>query len=329
MVPSRRVVAAMPHATVRAVSGTRHRIAIFGASGYAGQELRALLARHPHVEVVLPAAGHGVANPVEEHVATCAVALLAVPADAARELVPWLLRANLRVVDLSAAMRHDASAVYGMPELTRKGIADAAVVANPGCYVTAATLALAPLLAAGAIARDDLVVDAMSGVTGAGRTFDDTTSFVGLHANAHAYRVLAHQHEPEIARNLAGSAGGDVDVTFTAHLVPLARGILATCYARATAAVVSTADLAALLDRRYRDERFVRIADSADAVAINHVVGTNVCELGVAVKGRRVVVTAAIDNLIKGAAGQAIQNLNLMLGCDEGTALADLRRWAP
>jgi N-acetyl-gamma-glutamyl-phosphate reductase len=308
----------MLHATVRAVPGPRHRIAIFGANGYAGMELQALLAHHPHVEVALATSEHLTGAALAERVAGCAVALLAVPAEAARGLASTLHAQGVRVIDLSPAFRFDW--VYGLPELSRAGIAEAARVANPGCYVTAATLALAPLLAAGAIARDDLVVDAMSGVTGAGRKLDEGYSFVDLHANARAYRVLAHAHEREIARNLSRGAGGDVDVTFTAHLVPLARGILATCYARPTAATTA-ADLAALLEDRYRGEPFVRIADSADDVAIAHVAGTNACELGVAASGRRVVVTAAIDNLVKGAAGQAIQAANLRLGFAETAGL--------
>jgi N-acetyl-gamma-glutamyl-phosphate reductase len=206
----------------------------------------------------------------------------------------------------------------------RAAVRAARLVANPGCYPTAASLALAPLLAAGVIARDDLIVDAMSGVTGAGRRAgDEHYSFVELHANARSYRVLRHQHQPEIAQALQVT-----DLTFTPHLVPIARGILATCYARATRDTTA-AELADVLRAAYRAERFVRVVESADDVALNDVVGTNDCAIGVACAGRRVVVTSAIDNLIKGAAGQAIQNVNLVLGYDEHAGLTALRRWWP
>jgi N-acetyl-gamma-glutamyl-phosphate reductase len=306
----------------------RHRIAIFGASGYAGQELQALLARHPAVDIALATSEHLTGAVLRDRVAGCAVALLAVPPEAATQLVPELRAAGVRVVDLSSAHRCSDHVPYGMPELCRTGLADASVIANPGCYVTAATLALAPLLTLGYLEPADLVVDAMSGVTGAGRRLDEHYSFVELHGNARSYRVLRHQHEREIAFYLSLGAAADVDLTFTPHLVPLARGILATCYARATAAALDV-DLTDRLREHYREEPFVRVVDAPDDVAVSHVVGTNVCELGVARRGRRVVACAAIDNLVKGAAGQAIQNLNLMLGVDEGTALAELRRWYP
>jgi N-acetyl-gamma-glutamyl-phosphate reductase len=308
----------------------RARIALFGATGYAGMELTALLASHPQAEVTVATAEHLSGEAVLDRVAGCAIALLAVPPEAARDLVAALHATDVRIVDLSSAYRFDADAVYGMPELSRAGIETATLVANPGCYVTAATLALAPLFAAGLVSRDHVVVDAMSGVTGAGRRVDEHYSFVELHANARSYRVLQHAHEAEIARNLrhACTTAGGVDVTFTPHLVPLARGILATCYLRALAPATAV-EYAGLLRDRYRDEPFVRIRDSADDVAVASVVGTNVCEIGVTTQGRRVVVCAAIDNLLKGAAGQALQNMNLMLGCDETAGLTALRRWYP
>nr|HEX4316827.1 N-acetyl-gamma-glutamyl-phosphate reductase [Kofleriaceae bacterium] len=305
-----------------------HRVGIFGASGYAGMELRALLDAHPAVEVAFATTDRDAGARGRD----CEVALLATPAEASVELAPALLAAGARVVDLSNAFRFQPErAAYGMPELAagvRAAVRAARLVANPGCYPTAASLALAPLLAAGVIARDDLIVDAMSGVTGAGRRSEDAYSFVELHANARAYRVLRHQHQPEIAQNLGAAASSAVDVTFTPHLVPIARGILATCYARATRDVTADA-LAELLRAAYAGERFVRVVASADDVQLADVVGTNDCAIGVACAGRRVVVVSAIDNLLKGAAGQAVQNLNLMLGCDERAGLTALRRWHP
>jgi N-acetyl-gamma-glutamyl-phosphate reductase len=331
------------------------RIAILGASGYAGLELLTLLARHPDVEVAVAGSDRFAGATVESlcgvggsmvfmgaeaaarRAETCDAVLLATPAEASLALVPRL--AGTRVIDLSGAFRFADgevfraayalapvahAAVYGLPELNRDAIAKARLVANPGCYPTAAALALGPLLAAGAIDRD-VIVDAMSGVTGAGRKADEGFSFVELAGDARAYRVLRHQHAPEIAQTLAAYACGPVELAFTPHLVPIRRGILATSYARATAPTTSAA-LTQLLRHAYRGERFVRVADSPDEVSLARVVGTNDCLVGVAALGTRVVVTSAIDNLVKGAAGQAVQNLNLVLGLEEASGLADLRR---
>ena len=226
------------------------------------------------------------------------------------------------MIDLSNEYRQSARAVYGLPEVgasRRSAIAKASFVANPGCYPTAANLALGPLLRAEAI-ECDVIVDAMSGVSGAGRRADEAYSFVELEGNAKPYKVLRHQHQPEIAAVLGAFAGRPVDVAFTPHLIPIARGILSTAYARTTRPATS-AQLTQVLRDAYRDERFVRVVDSPDDVSIARVVRTNTCAIGVACEGTRVVVTSAIDNLIKGAAGQAIQNLNLVLGLPEATAL--------
>ncbi len=331
------------------------RIAILGASGYAGLELVTLLARHPDVEVAVAGSDRFAGKTVESLAGlggrlmftgadeaarlaeACDAVLLATPAEASLALVPRL--AATRVIDLSGAFRFTDgaafraayalepvahAAVYGLPELNRDAIAGARLVANPGCYPTAAALALGPLLAAGAIGPE-VIVDAMSGVTGAGRKADESYSFVELADDARAYKVLRHQHAPEIAQTLAAYARGPVQLTFTPHLVPIRRGILATSYARAASPTTSAA-LTALLRHAYRGERFVRIADSPDEVSLAKVVGTNDCLIGVAALGTRVVVTSAIDNLVKGAAGQAVQNLNLVLGLEESTGLADLRR---
>jgi N-acetyl-gamma-glutamyl-phosphate reductase len=282
--------------------------------------------------------------------------LLATPAEASMALAAPLAARGVRVVDLSAAFRlrdgavfeaaygHQAPAaeqlagsVYGLPELSRAAIAGTRLVANPGCYPTAAALALGPLLRAGAIEPGDLVVDAMSGVTGAGRRAEEAYSFGELYGNARAYKVLAHQHTPEIAQTLAHFAGlptAAIDLTFTAHLIPVARGILSTGYARlrAGAAARTSAELTALLRQAYEGEPFVRVLDRPEDVSLHQVQGTNVCTVGVACqpstsgKGGRVVVVSALDNLLKGAAGQAVQNMNLVLGLDERAGLTDLAR---
>ena len=324
----------------------KERIGLFGASGYAGVELAALLEHHPHARLGFATSERSV-DAAAALGNGCAAVLLATPADVSLALVPRLRAMGCRVVDLSGAFRFKdgvafarayglaappeellAASTWGLPELARRAIAAAPVVANPGCYPTAAVLALGPLLRAGVIARDDLVIDALSGVSGAGRSSAAALSFMDLHADARAYKVLSHQHTPEIAEGLAAFAGGPVSITFTPHLVPIARGILCTSYARLTAAATA-ADLTQLLEDAYRGERFVRVAPSPDEVSLGRVVGTNDCLVGVACEpraGGRVVVVSAIDNLLKGAAGQAVQNLNLALGWEEAAGLTHLRR---
>ncbi len=314
------------------------RVGIFGASGYAGLELLRLLAGHSHVEVAFAASEKFIGRRIDdlapgldgtfvggaaaaERARDCAVVCFATPPEPALEQAPGLVAGGVKVIDLSNGFRlRPETAVYGLPELDRAAIAKAKLVANPGCYPTAATLALGPLLRARAIAPRDLVVDAMSGVTGAGRRADEAYSFVELEGNAKPYKVLRHQHAPEIAAVLARYAGEPVDLTFTPHLIPIARGILSTAYARA-ARPTTSAELTQILRAAYEAERFVRVVDSPDEVSIARVVRTNTCVLGVACEGTRVVVVSAIDNLVKGAAGQAIQNMNLMLGLPEETAL--------
>ena len=321
----------------------RARVGIFGASGYAGLELVRLLAGHSHVELAFAGSEKFIGRPIDDLAPGlgdglrfvgggqaaelglgCTAVLFATPPEPALELAPRLVAAGVKVIDLSNAFRLlPETATYGLPEMQdqqRAAIASAKLVANPGCYPTAATLALGPLLRARAIGPTDLIVDAMSGVTGAGRRAEEAYSFVELEGNAKPYKVLRHQHQPEIAAVLARYAGEPVDLVFTPHLIPIARGILSTAYARTTRPTTSAA-LTELLREAYRGERFVRVADSPDDVSISRVVRTNTCLVGVACEGTRVVVTSAIDNLVKGAAGQAIQNLNLMLGFPEETSL--------
>ena len=282
----------------------------------------------------------------------CEVVLLATPAEASLALAPALLQGGVRVViDLSGAFRlRDGAAfraayalepanpqlldaaIYGLPELIPQAaqvLRGARLVANPGCYATAAALALAPLLDAGLLAPEALIVDAASGTTGAGRRAGEEFSFSELNDDFRAYRVLRHQHTPEIAQTLSRNAKIPVRLTFTPHLLPVRRGILATCYGRA-APGVGTADCKAALLHKYAGSGFVGVVDTPDEVRLRSVVGTNRCLLGVAVGGEphdpgRVVVVAALDNLVKGAAGQAVQNLNLCMGWDESEGLDQLR----
>jgi len=286
-----------------------------------------------------------------ELVRECAAALLCTPVDASLQLAPALLAAGLKVVDLSGAFRlADAGAfrtaygldhphpglvresVYGMPELGgREAIAKARLIANPGCYPTAAALALAPLLRAGVLAAGDVIVDAASGTTGAGRKASEEMSFSEVVDDFRAYRVLRHQHTPEIAQALFRAAGGEVPLTFTPHLLPLRRGILATCYAR-LAPGKGAADAGAAFSHNYANEPFIELAAAADEVSLKAVVGTNRCQIGFSAGGAdpgRIVVIASIDNLVKGAAGQALQNLNLALGWPETSGLDTLRGFHP
>jgi N-acetyl-gamma-glutamyl-phosphate reductase len=280
----------------------------------------------------------------------CDVALLATPAEASHELVPKLLP-HTRVIDLSGAYRlktaalykqhygfehaHPAwldQAVYGLPELYRERIAGARLIANPGCYATAIQLALAPLLSV--IRPHRFIVDAMSGVTGAGRKATEEMSFAEVAGDVRAYRVLRHQHQPEIEQGLQSLTGASnervgrspVKVVFVPHLLPVQRGILATCHVPHPA---PPGDFIELYQHRYGTEPFVSLAPSAEHVALHDVVGTNRCRIGLACADDELVVIAAIDNLVKGAAGQAVQNLNLMLGLDEQAGLAGLRSFHP
>ena len=336
-------------------------VGIIGASGYSGLELSRILALHPQVELKLLGsdkwAGEtaarraglpGVAGKLRyapqekcaELSRECAVAFLATPAEVSLELVPRLLESGVKAIDLSGAFRlRDAAlypkhygfqharpdllseAFYGLPELARAP-RGARLVANPGCYPTAAALALAPLIDARLLAPDPLIVDAASGVTGAGRRSAEDFSFAEVDGDFRAYRVLRHQHQPEIAQTLARP------LTFTAHLLPVKRGILATCYAR-LAPGRKAGELHAALLHKYADAPFVEVLEMPDQVTLKGVTGTNRCQVAVAADGEVVVAISAIDNLIKGAAGQAVQNLNLIMGWAETAGLDTLRGFHP
>lgn len=326
---------------------------IIGASGYAGVELARLLARHGQVELRFltsdrwvgeaAAARLGIDSalkfvPVEQGVAlaaACDVVFLATPAQSALALAPRLLEAGPKVVDLSGAFRlkdaaqypgfygmtHDApqwleEAVYGLPELFRAAIAGARLIANPGCYPTAVALGLAPLLRAHLAEPLSLVVSAASGVSGAGRKANEEYSFMELDSDFRAYKTLKHQHTPEIAQTLSAVGGTPASLVFTPHLLPLKRGILATSVATLKPGVTAAQVNAAYADA-YRDEPLVTLVASADEVRLAQVVGTPRTTVGVTVEGTHAVAISAIDNLLKGAASQAVQNFNLMFGVRE------------
>lgn len=331
------------------------RAGIVGFRGYSGAELVRLLAHHAQVEPVLlehrtdsdgrPSALNAKTParvPFKPDVVKSeglAIVFLATPADVSMELAPELLAAGARVIDLSGAFRlrdtaaysrwykeqHTApdllnEAVYGLPEFCRQRIAGARLIANPGCFPTAANLAIQPLIASGVVDRGaGIVCDAKSGVSGAGRKPILRTSFCEVTANFSAYSVLDHRHVPEI---LMTSGLEESELSFTAHLIPIDRGILETIYFRARN-IASAEDLLALYRGRYESESFIRLYEPGVLPDVRAVDRTNFCDIGVRfdpATGRAVVVSA-IDNLVKGAAGQAIQNMNLMLGLDETEGL--------
>jgi N-acetyl-gamma-glutamyl-phosphate reductase len=330
-------------------------VGIVGFRGYSGAELIAYLARHPHVEPVLlehrdtedraRPLGHAgprrLANsPDTVRSEGLAAVFLATPAEVSMELAPGLLGAGAKVIDLSGAFRLGTAdnyqrwykephtqpellreAVYALPEFCRSRVKSARLISNPGCYPTAANLAIKPLIEAGAAMREaGIVCDAKSGVSGAGRKPSLKTSFCEVTENFSAYSILDHRHVPEV---LQTSGLEEAEFSFTAQLIPIHRGILETVYFRASDRVGSAEDLLAVYQRRYDAEPFVRLyppGQVPDLQAVNH---TNFCDIGFKYdpRTRRAVVVSAIDNLGKGAAGQAIQNMNLALGFPETAGL--------
>ena len=337
------------------------RIAIAGASGYTGVELLRILVQHPRVRITaLTAETH--ANQPISHIfpslrqfvdLTCLpldparlaaeadFVFLALPHKASMSVGAALLDRGVRVLDLSAdfrlkdpaayptwyGMTHEApallaEAVYGLPELHGKAIAGARLVAVPGCYPTSAILGLAPLLSHQLIDHGTIVIDSISGVSGAGRKPEVHTLFSEVNENLKAYGLAKHRHTPEIEQELSGVAGAPVTVTFTPHLAPLTRGILTTITAR-LAQPRATSELLSTYRGFYEKRPFVRVLDEGRLPETKHVLHSNLCDVGLVSDPRtgRVIVVSAIDNLVKGASGQAVQCLNLMAGLDEDTGL--------
>lgn len=333
------------------------RVAIVGATGYTALDLLKILVRHPYVEVTTitsrqedePLLGEvhpslaGLFDLRCENIGPGAAAervdcvFSCLPHGVTNRSVPEMLAAGAKVVDFSADYRLNdvatfskwygeehadaarlGSTPYGLPELFRKEITTATLVANPGCYPTSAVLALAPLLKAGLIEPDDLVIDSKSGVTGAGRTPKLTTHFPECNENIAAYNVGKHRHTPEIQQVLSQVSGNEVNLVFAPHLIPMDRGILTTAYARRRSGV-NEATLQDALRSFYEGERFVRVTDRLPAT--KHTTGTNFCDVHACLVGERVVVVSCLDNMMKGASGAAVQNFNLMFGYPEETAL--------
>ncbi len=333
------------------------KIGIVGGTGYTGVELLRLLALHPQVEITavtsrgeagLPVAEmfpslRGFVNvlfsdPATVDLGACDVVFFATPNGIAMQQTRELLAKGVRVIDLAADFRIQdiptwekwygmshacpdlvAEAVYGLPEINREKIRTAQLVANPGCYPTAVQLGFMPLLEAGVVNVNHLIADAKSGVSGAGRKAEVSALFAEAGDNFKAYGVAGHRHLPEISQGLSNMAQTKVGFTFVPHLTPLIRGIHATLYATLTQDV----DLQALFEARYKNERFVDVLPNGSHPETRSVRGSNQCRIAVhrPQGGDKVVVLSVIDNLVKGAAGQAVQNMNIMFGFNENTGL--------
>jgi len=336
------------------------RVGIVGGTGYTGVELLRLLARHPEVQIASITsrgdAGTDVAqmfpnlrgrlrlrfeDPAKANLKSCDIVFFATPNGVAMEQAPALLDAGVRIIDLAAdyrirdvadwsrwyGMQHASPdwvdrAVYGLPEMNRAAIRNARLVANPGCYPTAVQLGFMPLLERGLVDLDHLVADAKSGVSGAGRKAEVATLFAEASDNFKAYAVPGHRLLPEIRQGLSAMAGRPVGLTFVPHLTPMIRGIHATLYAR----IRTEADFQALFAERYRDEPFVDVLPAGSHPDTRSVRAANTCRIAVhrPQGGEIVVVLAVIDNLVKGAAGQAVQNLNIMFGLPETVGLQQI-----
>jgi len=336
------------------------KVGIYGASGYTGQELLRILRNHTGIDLVAATSRRYADTLVsdlfpslsglwgfrledlspDELAARVDVIFLALPHGIAMAAVPHFFRLNRKIIDLSADFRlHDRAvyeawygrhsapellgeAVYGIPELYRDAVSQARLVANPGCYPTCAILGLAPALKAGLLEESSIIIDAKSGVSGAGREPQVASLFCEVHGGCGAYKVARHRHTPEIEQGLSDSAGKTVTVSFTPHLLPVSRGILSTMYGNLKKSVTAS-ELHDLYRESYGNERFVRISPEGAFPNISFVRGSNYIDIGVTVDPRtgRAIIISAIDNLIKGASGQAVQNMNLMCGLPEDTGL--------
>ncbi|ARU58726.1 N-acetyl-gamma-glutamyl-phosphate reductase [Oleiphilus messinensis] len=340
------------------MSDKKASIGVVGGTGYTGVELLRLLAIHPNAEVVAVTSrsekgkkvsdlfanlrGHvdvEFSDPDDGALKNCDLVFFATPNGVAMQSVPELLAAGVRVIDLAADFRikdekvwstwygqqHACPelldrAVYGLPELNRELIASSPLVANPGCYPTAVQIGLLPLLEAGVVDARRIIADAKSGVSGAGRQAKVDSLFAEAAESFKAYGASGHRHLPEIKQGLTQAAGEAVGLTFVPHLVPMVRGIEATLYADL---VSHDQDLQSLFEKRYQNEPFVDVLPAGEHPATRSVKGSNMCRLALHRQpdSNVVIVTSVIDNLVKGAAGQAIQNMNIMLGYAETAGL--------
>ena len=336
------------------------KVAVLGATGYAGIELVRILSQHPEVELkvlgshsfdgqliseVYQNFAHILDMTCEEldldKVAQCDVAFTALPHGASKDVIPSLIEKGIKVIDLSGDFRYDdikiyekwygtehsspellSEAVYGLCELYRDKVKKARLIGNPGCYTTCSILGAYPVLKSGLGKSENIIIDAKSGVTGAGRGLGLPLHFCECTENTKAYKVATHRHTSEIEQELSKAAGEEVMISFTPHLIPQKRGILSTIYVNLNKPC-TTEELVNIYKDFYKDEFFVRVKDAGKLPETKHVAGSNFVDIGVVVDERlnRAGIVSAIDNIYKGAAGQAVQNMNLMFGLDEKTGI--------
>lgn len=336
------------------------KVGIIGATGYAGSELVRIISSHPEAELVkvtsqsyadknysevyqnyrhfkdLKAEGEDIEKMAEE----CDVIFLALPHGVASKKVTENVVSKCKVIDLGADFRLQnidtyekwycehynkellKEAVYGLCEINRDKIKGRRIVANPGCYTSCSILSLYPLVKEGVIDLDSIVIDAKSGASGAGRGVNLGMHFNEVNESIKAYKVASHRHTPEIEEQLSYAAGRDIVLNFTPHLVPMNRGILATCYGKLNKKMTYE-EISEIYNKYYKDEYFIRLTNKGEFPETRWVKGSNFCDIGFTVDERtnRVIVIGAIDNLYKGAAGQAVQNMNILFGLDEKTGI--------
>jgi len=334
------------------------KIGVVGATGYTGEEIVKILAGHKDVKITSLSAIVEKEEPISEifpslrglidmvlrkpdtdrTIKDAELVFLALPHRVSMEVAPKFLKTGRKVIDLSADYRlppdtyktwygaehkdreNLPKAVYGLPEIYGSLIKKASLIANPGCYPTSVILGVAPMVSGKMIDTTSVIADSKSGVTGAGRKADIALSFGEVNENLKAYKINAHQHKPEISKILSDIAAADVDVVFTPHLIPMNRGILSTIYMKLNRKI-DTAEAVKLYKDFYKGKPFVRVYDEGKFPQVRDIALTNYCDIGIKVTGNTAIVISCIDNLKKGAAGQAVQNMNIMCGFDETEGL--------
>lgn len=337
------------------------KVGVLGATGYAGIETVRLLARHNAAEITRIVSHSHIGTKISELypnlkgicdiecteldiddiAENCDVVFTALPHGASKEVIPALYAKGLYIIDLSGDFRYDdpqvyekwygqphsapellKESVYGLCELYRNKIKEARLIGNPGCYTTCSIMGLYPIVKSGCADNHSIIIDAKSGVTGAGRGLNLPNLFCECTETMKAYKVASHRHTSEIEQELSYAAGEDIILSFTPHLAPMKRGIFATCYINLKE-YKSSAELVEMYREFYKNEKFVRVYDAETLPEIKHIAGSNYVGIGIAVDKRlnRAVIVSCIDNLIKGAAGQAVQNMNILFGLPEDTGL--------
>ncbi len=333
------------------------RVGVLGATGYAGIETVRILSKHPNVKITRLVSHSFVgkkisdiypnfknvldieccALDVDDIAKNCDLVFTALPHGASKEIIPAIFEKGIKIVDLSGDFRYDSKevyekwygephcaphilekAVYGLCEIHREKIKNAVIVGNPGCYTTCSILALYPILSAGIAEHTNIIIDAKSGVSGAGRTEKLPYSFCECTENSKAYKIATHRHTSEIEQELSHAANDEILVSFTPHLIPQKRGILTTSYVNLKNDMTDE-EIYKIFCDFYKDEYFIRVLEPGMLPETKNTAGSNFVEIGFKVDHRlkRLVVSCAIDNLFKGAAGQAVQNMNIMMGFDE------------